>query len=110
VTFYQATAPTAEAVGDLWVDTDDSNHTYRWSGSAWESARDLTISIAQSTADAAQADAAQALADAATAQATADGKIQSFYQAAAPLSGMAEGDLWIDTDDGNTLYVYQSGS
>ncbi len=40
---------------------------------------------------------------AATAQATADGKIESFYQATMPAGG-SEGDLWIDTDDGNKLY------
>jgi hypothetical protein len=88
VTFYQTTAPTAEAIGDLWVDTDDSNKMYRWSGSAWVSVRDAGI--------------AQAIAAAATAQATADGKIDSYYQASMP-SGTV-GDLWIDTDDGNKLY------
>lgn len=35
VTFVQTTAPTAEAVGDLWLDSDDGNRLYRWSGSAW---------------------------------------------------------------------------
>ena len=38
-----------------------------------------------------------------SAQATADGKIESYYQASMP-SGASEGDLWIDTDDGNKLY------
>ena len=37
-----------------------------------------------------------------SAQATADGKIESFYQASMPTG--SEGDLWIDTDDGNKLY------
>jgi len=35
VTFVQTTAPTAEAVGDLWLDSDYGNKLYRWSGSAW---------------------------------------------------------------------------
>ena len=35
LTFSQTTAPTAEATGDLWIDTDDGNKLYRWSGSAW---------------------------------------------------------------------------
>ena len=43
VTFAQASAPTAEGVGDLWIDTDDSNKPYRWSGSAWVAIRDGTI-------------------------------------------------------------------
>jgi len=33
-TFYQATSPTADGVGDLWIDTDNGNKAYRWSGSA----------------------------------------------------------------------------
>tara|TARA_R110000851_G_C13102500_1_gene568918 strand:- start:2734 stop:8196 length:5463 start_codon:yes stop_codon:yes gene_type:complete len=54
----------------------------------------------------AYADAQQALSDAAAAQTAADGKIQSFYQDAEPASGMSEGDLWFDTDDGNRTYRY----
>lgn len=34
-TFYQATAPAATSVGDLWVDSDDNFKQYRYSGSAW---------------------------------------------------------------------------
>ena len=34
--FYQSSAPTATAVGDIWFDTDDDNRIRRWSGSAWE--------------------------------------------------------------------------
>lgn len=34
-TFYQNTAPAAEGIGDLWVDTDDKNHLYRWDGTNW---------------------------------------------------------------------------
>lgn len=33
-TFYSASAPTAEAIGDLWFDTDD-NVLYRWNGTSW---------------------------------------------------------------------------
>jgi len=87
-TFYQTSAPTAEGVGDLWVDTDDSNKLYRWDGSSWQSARDAGIT--------------QALSDAAAAQSTADGKIESFYQSTMPSGSL--GDFWIDTDDGNKLY------
>jgi len=93
VSFYQTTAPTAEGVGDLWVDTDDGNRLYRWNGTSWVDVRDGGIS--------------QAIADAATSQATADGKIDSFYQATAPTVA-SEGDIWFDTDDGNTIYTYRS--
>ena len=34
-TFYQTSAPTAEGVGDLWVDTDNDNRMYRWNGTNW---------------------------------------------------------------------------
>jgi hypothetical protein len=35
-----------------------------------------------------------------------DGKTKAYYQATAPTSGMTEGDLWFDTDDGYKLYYY----
>ncbi len=89
VTFYQTTAPTAEGVGDLWVDTDDGNLLYRWSGSVWVAVQDDDI--------------AQAIADAANAQNTADGKIVTFYQDGIPTSTDV-GDLWVDTNDKNKLY------
>ena len=94
--FAQASAPTADGVGDLWIDTDDSNKMYRWSGSSWDAVYDTRI--------------ATALADASNAQATADGKIQSFYQTSAPTSGMDEGDLWVDTDDNNKLHRYNGSA
>lgn len=84
VTFYQTTAPTAGAVGDLWFDTDDSKKCYRWSGSAWVLNQDTGI--------------AQALSDAADAQATADGKVFTFFQSTTP-TATAVGDLWFKTTD-----------
>lgn len=96
VSFAQASAPTAEGVGDIWIDTDNGNRIYRWTGASWVDMRDGGIT--------------QALNDASTAQATADGKIQSFYQTTAPGGGdLDAGDLWIDTNDNNRLYRY-SGS
>lgn len=41
--FFQTSAPTAEAVGDLWFDTDDNNKLYRWSGSAWVLSTDARV-------------------------------------------------------------------
>lgn len=79
ITFAQASQPTAAAIGDLWIDTDDKNKLYRWDGSKWVEYRDKTIADAQAAADNAkqeaitaqnQAGAAQKSADAA--QATAD--------------------------------------
>jgi len=88
-TFFQNDAPTAEGTGDLWMDTNDGNKLYRWSGSAWAEIQDDAI--------------AQAISNAATAQSTADGKIISFYQNDAP-TATSVGDLWVDTNDGNRLY------
>ena len=93
ITFYQATAPTAEAIGDLWIDTDD-DRLYRWSGTVWVEIQD--------------ADIATAISAAGTAQSTADGKIVSFYQDAEPTAGET-GDFWTDTNDKNKLYRW-SGS
>ncbi len=102
VSFYQPSAPTAEGIGDLWTDTDDSNKLYRWNGSAWVSIRDTGIAQALS-------DASQAIADAATAQGTADGKVTTFVQTSAP-TAEGIGDLWLDSDDGNRLYRWNGSS
>ena len=113
-TFIAISAPTAEGEGDFWIDSDDNNTLYRSTAAgaaSWVNVQDGTIAVAQSAADAAQADATQALVDAAAAQAGADGKIQSFYQAAQPSGvGEAEGDIWVDTDDGDRIYVYDTGA
>lgn len=84
VTFYQDEAPTGVAPGDLWADTNDGYHLYRWDSvsSTWEDMQDTAIANAQSTAD---------------------GKIVTFY-ATAPPTAEGIGDLWFDTDDGNRLY------
>ena len=95
VTFIQASAPTAEGTGDLWIDSDDGNKLYRWSGAAWGEVQDDAI--------------AQALADAATAQSEADRKIITFIQASTPTAEQT-GDLWIDSDDGNKQYRWSSSS
>lgn len=99
VSFYQTTAPTATSIGDIWVDTDDDNKTYRASAvgsGSWVSIQDGTITTAQS-------DATTAIGNAATAQSTADGKVVTFVQTTAPTSE-GIGDLWMDTDDDNKMY------
>lgn len=42
-TFRQASQPTAENVGDIWIETDNDNKAWRWSGSAWEEIKDQGI-------------------------------------------------------------------
>lgn len=102
VSFYANDPPTAEGVGDLWVDTNDSNKLYRWSGAAWVTVRDGGIAQAIS-------DAATAISNAATAQGTADGKVTTFFQNDAP-TAEGIGDLWIDTNDGNKLYRWSGAA
>jgi len=41
-TFIQTSAPTASNAGDLWIDSDDNNKLYRWSGSAWVAVNDTS--------------------------------------------------------------------
>lgn len=38
--YASSTMPTATAIGDIWIDTDDNNQMYRWDGSSWVSVRD----------------------------------------------------------------------
>ncbi|CAM0015889.1 tail fiber protein [Vibrio phage D171] len=101
-TFYQPSEPQGVSLGDLWVDTDDKNHLYRWNGTQWVDIKDGNI-------DEALAEAEKAIQDAASAQASADGKINTFFQDDAPPSASG-GDIWFDTNDGNKQYIYHNGA
>lgn len=126
--WFQTTAPPGNE-NDLWIDTtNDENTPKRWNGSAWVEVTDKTALDAADAAAAAQSDAtaaaqaaaaAQSDADAAAqaaaaaqsaaddAQATADGKIVTYYQATKPaLATSTVGDLWIDTDNEKQLYRF----
>ncbi len=47
-TIFRATsAPTATATGDLWLDSDDGDKPYRWSGSAWVVVQDTGAAYAR---------------------------------------------------------------
>ena len=75
-TYVQNDEPTGGAynAGDLWIDTNDGNKLYRYSGTAWVSAQDTAISTAQSTAN---------------------GKNKVFYSTSAPGStANTAGDIW----------------
>lgn len=105
-TFYQTTAPTTGMeYGDYWLDTDSTSYTvYRYQDS--NGLNNGTLSWAVNTSAIATAIQtgykAQKAAD--TAQITADTKIKTFYQPSVPTSSTA-GDIWIDTDDGNKMYI-----
>lgn len=77
-TFLQPTMPNG-TVGDLWVNTAENNRLYRHNGTTFVLADDQRIGAA--------------LVAAAGAQATADGKVRTFYGAASP-SDPTLGDLW----------------
>lgn len=95
VTFYQDAEPTTGSEGDLWIDTDADNKLYRYDGSSWTLARDSGI--------------ASAINSAATAQATADGKVTTFYAAStATPTPEGTGDLWYQTD--TQLFFRYNGS
>lgn len=57
-TYFQPERPDPEeyvfGVGDLWQDTDDGNHLYRWNGTAWVDAQDGGIGAAAELAQAVQ--------------------------------------------------------
>lgn len=95
VSFFQTSAPTATGVGDIWFDTDDGNKMYRWSGSSWVVAQDTAITTAINAAS--------------DAQATADGKVNTYFQASAP-TPEAVGDLWIETDAQNRLWRWNGST
>lgn len=96
ITFSQEATPTAEGIGDLWYQPS-AKSLKRWSGSIW-----LEVSTVGATPDQI-AQIGAALSAAENAQATADGKIDTFYGPTAPI-GADEGDLWFDTANGNKLY------
>ena len=83
-TFVQDNPPTAIAVGDLWIDSNDNNKLYRASAtgsSNWVAVRD--------TAN--------------------DSKITVFTQTSQPTANNT-GDLWFDTDDSNKQYRWDGSN
>lgn len=107
-TYYQDASPSNSqgtlSEGDLWVDTDDGNNLYRWDATGGENGTGAWIDI-QDTG------IGTAIQDASDAQSTADKKTITFFQDNAPTTSdeaeLGEGDLWVDTNDGNKLYRYQ---
>lgn len=96
-TFFDASIPTSEAIGDLWIHTDDDNKLYR---AASIGANEIKVGEWILVQDAGIGDAIAAAGDA---QSTADGKIITFYANSAP-TATSIGDLWFDLDDKNKLY------
>ena len=83
-TFVQNNAPTAIAVGDLWIDSNDNNKLYRASAvgaSNWVAVRD-TLN---------------------------DNYPRVFSQTSAP-TAINTGDLWFDTNDSNKQYRWDGSN
>jgi hypothetical protein len=91
-TFTQPGQPPAigRVTGDEWVDTDDGNKRYYWNGSAWTAG---TLGAAAISATARQL-----------------GAITTFRQPVAPTAGVIDGDFWVDSDDGNRVYIRAAGA
>lgn len=88
--FYQTTAPTfGVQIDDVWIDTDDANKMYHWTGLVWTLISDTRI--------------VDALTAASGAQGTADGKIKTFFTETTP-TATAVGDLWYK---GTTKTLYR---
>jgi len=98
--FYQTTAPDSDvsSYGDWWVDTDASPlKAYRYEDSDGKNVNTLDWR------DNSDSILGRAYISAQNAQATADGKIVSFFQNDVP-TAEGVGDLWVDTDDNNKTY------
>lgn len=101
VSFWQDSPPVIGSgagqakVGDIWFDTNDGNKIYRVVGSSWVDAQDDQLALALSAAT--------------TAQATADGKVKTFFQSTAP-TATAIGDLWFNTTAGVKKLFRWNGS
>lgn len=94
-TFYQDDPPPTAGEGDLWFDTNDGRKLYvRSAFGSWVPADDVRIGNAVTAA--------------AGAQATADGKVTTFYASSAPGAG-AVGDLWFNTSNGRS-YRWNGGA
>ena len=134
-----SSAPTTRADGsaiqpnDIWYDTDDGQvHTRNSSNNAWVAARDATLvnlfgstSFTGSTLSGAMATAQGDIVTVTNAQsatatevtnltAKVDTKNQTFIQDDAPADNatndLQDGDLWIDSNDDNKLYRWNSSS
>jgi hypothetical protein len=136
-TFRQTSAPTKRGVdadttldiplqtGDVWVDTDDLNKMYQWSGTEWvyspDGAITGSVSALAATLDTeylTATDTENAIAQSSTfLRAYADIQSKVFRTADEPTKRgvdpeteddipLLSGDVWYDTNDSNKLYLW----
>lgn len=102
--FYSSSAPTANAVNDIWFDSSNGNKLMTWNGSAWVSVQDTAIATAQSAATAASGAATAA-------QTTANGKNTIYRQGATPTGGTyVVGDMWFNTSNDNAIATWNGSA
>jgi hypothetical protein len=97
-TFAQTSAPTGMTstdVGDLWIDTDDKNKLYRYSGTAWVAVQDGNISELTNSIS--------------SLSTYLNSSITIFYQTSQP-TATATGDVWYDTDSSPLVIRRWTGS
>ena len=92
-TYYSETEPTNPEINDIWYNTS-AGIIWKYNITGWEDITEESLKAALDAAD--------------TAQTTADGKIVTYAQPDEPQAAATEGDLWIDTNDNNKLYRWNS--
>jgi hypothetical protein len=115
-TFAQDAVPTSVNVGDLWIDTNDSNKMYRanavgvsavvTTGNGWyllDDARITTTSDALTSLTATVTGSGGHASQLTSLNSTITVKNQTFVATSEP-NAQAIGDLWVDSNDGNKLY------
>lgn len=103
--FSQSATPTANAVGDVWINTSTGATEY-WNGTAWTNTfiASAAITAAVSTESTARASADSALSSSITTlTATVGTKNTVFSQSGTPTAN-ATGDEWINTTTGAISY------
>jgi predicted nucleic acid-binding Zn-ribbon protein len=94
-----------------WYDSDDNNHPYYWTGSAWVSLEDPRIASNSASITSLTGSLNTTNVNVTTAQTTADSKIVSLFQDDEPsTSGRTTGDLWFDTNDSNKAYRFNGAA
>ena len=99
-TFVGGTAPTANRVGDIWIDTSSGNELKTWTGSVWTTRRDTTFA---KTTDL----GTKLNASASIIQSTTDNKITANASGLEIFSGSANSGLKFT---GTGLFGYKNGN
>lgn len=120
----QPTSPpsplTSFTVGDLWIDTDDNNKMYRWTGSAWIETTDgrigtltsnvSTLQQTYSSLDTAVNGPTGLSTRMSAVETVAASKNKTFRQGTAPTGALVTGDIWFNTASNNTAYRWDGSA